>query len=559
MSEQFDAKTGQRVQALYSYIIALEQGDLDMLTAVLYEAEHDAILEHMLLELHHASLETTQSIHVQDALPLLVIRHTYFPTQDAEEKDTQNGTPLLRHLPPSFPNQVPPVEIRQHEMSPSEDTFPTEHPPSSTRRRHPRLSAFFQGLAAVLIVAALLGSFIALFAHHHSPGTGSLKQGYKGSLVTVASSDGIIYALQPSTGVVLWHYAARQPVVAMIQQDGAVYVSTQGTLRQPAYSDPAFLSKLRASDGALLWKKGSSGVGISVAVDDGIIVTSEGRPGGLIKALNAKDGTVLWQHSTEPGVGNGWGDAMITEQDHVLYLRYLAHGSEGLTPQALVSIKAFDIRSGNLLWISTAFPHITIKTAVLTSKAMYAIAYDTNTDDEVVITIDRKNGKMMKMMNLPPGERMIQDGFDAGTLFVNKLVLKGSIVVLNAYICAIRITDGTSLWCLPIFPNNVSNVTNSNRIFYYKLDGTTNTIEQVIARNTNDGRFRWRWTIPGNYSSSNSEHIVAYDGIVYVTTLHGIFALRGTNGHVLWHVLANTNLESSAPSVSGYTYQIPPS
>ncbi|GAC1346042.1 MAG: hypothetical protein NVSMB27_09000 [Ktedonobacteraceae bacterium] len=449
-------------------------------------------------------------------------------------------------------------------MKTTEYTTPTgqERLPhlQSKQWSHSRLSTFLRSLAAVLIAAALLGSFIALLTYRHSSGTGPSQpstQAYKRPLVAVAGSDGTIYALQPSTGTMLWHYATHQPVVAMIQQDGAVYISAEGTLEQPAVSEPSFLYKLRASDGALLWKRNSFSTSVFMAVDSDIIITSEGRSEGLIRAFNASNGSLLWQHPTESGVGSGWGNAMITEHNHVLYLRYLAHGLEGLSPEAIVSIKAFDIKGGNLLWTSTEFPHLKIETAVFTDKAMYVIAHDTDTYNQSVVMLDLRNGKMLKRMNLPPGESMISDGFDAGILYVNRFVLKRNVVVLNAYICAIRIADGTSLACAPTFPNNVANVTGIDHMFYYQQEDTTNNIEQVIARNKDDGKSRWRWTIPGNYSPSYAEYMVAYNGIVYVTTLHGIFALQGSDGRILWHVLATTNLEAAGPSVPGHTYQLP--
>ncbi len=57
MHDAFDALNERRIQALHTYVVALSQADLDTVARILQEAEQDAVLERMLLELHAAEAQ----------------------------------------------------------------------------------------------------------------------------------------------------------------------------------------------------------------------------------------------------------------------------------------------------------------------------------------------------------------------------------------------------------------------------------------------------------------------------------------------------------------------
>jgi outer membrane protein assembly factor BamB len=120
----------------------------------------------------------------------------------------------------------------------------------------------------------------------------------------VASSDRDVYALDSSTGALLWSFdtggdpAEASPAVV----DGVVYVSS--------LSHKVFA--LNAATGSLLWSRGvHAGTGSSPSVANGVVYI--GTRQGRVYALNAYTGAVLWSYLTygaemvesSPAVANG--------------------------------------------------------------------------------------------------------------------------------------------------------------------------------------------------------------------------------------------------------------
>ncbi|MEO8971299.1 MAG: PQQ-binding-like beta-propeller repeat protein, partial [Ktedonobacteraceae bacterium] len=350
MNEQFDPRTLQRIQALHTYTIALEQGDLEATSAVLRSAEHDAMLERMIVELHMASLETTSSIQSGDILPLQALLHTY-AAQEAGVQAQLNGSSPVSKSSTSIDNQEPATQRRQEAMSTTEYPQYTEqserHQPEQKSQKNRRFYTTLQTLVAILIVGMIISGFVLLLAQRHNT-TAGLKSlpiiPDKNALITVASSDGTVYALQPGSGKVLWQYATHQEVDTMVQQNGFVYVSTSSN----AGARPNNLYTFRASNGEPLWsKKYPLLTGYStVAVDDNAIAISGGEGDGSMDVVNARDGSLLWRYIPDPKGSVSWSNPIIAEHHSVIYIRY----SDG--------IEALQLRTGKLLWKSSAVPTV---------------------------------------------------------------------------------------------------------------------------------------------------------------------------------------------------------
>ena len=110
-----------------------------------------------------------------------------------------------------------------------------------------------------------------------------------------ASAHGILYALDASTGALVWDYPSAGPTAVT---DGVVYASTYG----------AGLYALNASTGALLWNSSISS-GDHVAVAAGVVYV--GSWNNDLYAVNASTGAVLWSYATggsvetRPAIANG--------------------------------------------------------------------------------------------------------------------------------------------------------------------------------------------------------------------------------------------------------------
>lgn len=106
------------------------------------------------------------------------------------------------------------------------------------------------------------------------------------------SSQGHIYALQSTTGSVLWHHddTTTSPSGAVLA-NGVIYAS--------AYSQDGndVVYALRAQDGSMLWRHTMGQAMYNAPVLDGVTVYI-GTADGSVYALRAENGAVEWHHST---------------------------------------------------------------------------------------------------------------------------------------------------------------------------------------------------------------------------------------------------------------------
>jgi outer membrane protein assembly factor BamB len=105
-------------------------------------------------------------------------------------------------------------------------------------------------------------------------------------VVYAGSSDSNVYALNASTGSLLWKYTTggaifNSPAVA----GGVVYIGNSGGL----YA-------LNAKTGALIWKAASVGGVAAPAVANGVVYVGSSNCSAY--ALSAQTGAILWQHAT---------------------------------------------------------------------------------------------------------------------------------------------------------------------------------------------------------------------------------------------------------------------
>jgi len=121
-------------------------------------------------------------------------------------------------------------------------------------------------------------------------------------VVYIGSDDNNVYALNATTGALLWSYETNgevesSPVVA----NGVVYVG----------SDDGNVYALNATTGALVWSYTTAGVVYSSpAVANGLVYVGWYASSGGVIALNANNGALVWSYPTgavysSPAVGNG--------------------------------------------------------------------------------------------------------------------------------------------------------------------------------------------------------------------------------------------------------------
>lgn len=184
-----------------------------------------------------------------------------------------------------------------------------------------------------------------------------------GTVYVYDTASSSILALNGQNGRALWRYQSqaslRQPVVS----NGAVYLTSL---------DDQVIA-LRGVDGTVLWrtKLPASAVmsGSAPVIDNTIIYINLAAPGGMIYALQASDGRVLWQHTL---FTNTTVYAPVVN-DGILYL-----GKDAF------SIDAWRGSDGRFLWHYTAPAQITWYPEVL-DGIMYVLPFNGTMD---VLRID---------------------------------------------------------------------------------------------------------------------------------------------------------------------------
>jgi outer membrane protein assembly factor BamB len=145
--------------------------------------------------------------------------------------------------------------------------------------------------------------------------------------VVYVVSDNYLYALNASTGVLLWKYTvgyASSPTVA----NGVVYVCTD---------NDASVYALNAVTGALIWKYGTGGpTQASPAVVSGVVYFSDGAG---VTALNAATGALIWKYTTEAYI-----DSAAAVANGVVYIGVIY--SMGYPP----GLYALNASTGAFLW-----------------------------------------------------------------------------------------------------------------------------------------------------------------------------------------------------------------
>jgi len=291
----------------------------------------------------------------------------------------------------------------------------------------------------------------------------------------------------------------------------------------------------------------------TLTIDGDALVISGGSGDGSLDVVHTSDGSVIWHYRPDqaPQGTSPLLNPIIAVHNHMLYVR-----SQSTPNMQENTIKAFDVASGKLLWTSAVSP--LIFDMVFVNNTPYVIR-GLNTDPassgSEITQLNPQNGQMLNDWEIAPDDELIPGGggFNAGILYTSGPTDQAS------QICAIRVTDGSHLWCQAQqspFPGVLTPPAFTQNTFYsYQSSVGGNLVNplQIMALNTSTGATRWQQTLPGNhlYNAINTVYTVALNGIVYVTTGQGVFALRGSDGQLLWHTPAHTDLESDAhPSVT---------
>ena len=209
-------------------------------------------------------------------------------------------------------------------------------------------------------------------------------------VVYIGSNGDYVYALNASTGEEIWNYyrtygdVESPPVVV----DGVVYVGSEGGI------EGGFIYALDASTGDLIWKYQTSGlVKSSPAVVDGVVYIGSGD--GKFYALNASTGDLIWMHLASSSWARWSSPAVV---DGVVYA-----GSED------DYVYALDAGTGDLIWKYKTGKGVFSSSPAVVDGVVYVGSRDHN-----VYALNASTGK--KIWNYTTGEDVVSSPAVVGSV-----------------------------------------------------------------------------------------------------------------------------------------------
>jgi outer membrane protein assembly factor BamB len=302
-------------------------------------------------------------------------------------------------------------------------------------------------------------------------------------IVYFGSNDANVYAVNASTGALVWKYATGNAISfsspAVI--NGVVYV---GSLDNSVYA-------INASTGVLVWKYTTGGpVNSSPAVANGTVYI--GSEDGSIYALNASTGALSWKYTTgaaiyasSPTVANG--TVYIGSEDYNVY--------------------ALNAGTGALRWQYTTSYYV-LSTPIFANGLIYVTSGDGNT-----YALSASMGTVQWQVTTDAHYGSL--AFSSGVLYANS----GS-----GFVSALDAHTGSTLWTFVNGGFNDSAAVVADGVVYSGVAVQDGLVQALDART---GALLWQYTT-GNYVEATPTVV---NGTVYAGSDDGnLYAFDLTGG-----------------------------
>lgn len=201
---------------------------------------------------------------------------------------------------------------------------------------------------------------------------------------------------------------------------------------------------------------------------------------------------------------------------------------------------ALRLSDGKLLWRA---PFGLATPPIIVNGMLYA---SSNAPDKVVYALQINDGKLLWQYRFDN-----QDEFPSAPLVIQDVVYFSSSIQLHqtidARIYALKATDGSLLWHQSLGHTAISNMVTDKSAFYVFVDGS------VEAFHIN-GRVMWHTRLPISslVGMRNTFLAAIASDVIYVKGGNGtIYALRATDGTLLWHYQATSGTLFGSFSVEG--------
>lgn len=367
------------------------------------------------------------------------------------------------------------------------------------------------------------------------------------------TADNAVYALRTNDGSVLWQTkidgaVEESPVVV----NGVVYISSF-----VGQYGPSYLSALRATDGAVLWRFSSNSYIYAPTIEDGVLYVAS--QGDNVTALRASDGTNLWHFTASSGADY----QVMALLNGVLYVSVGTNGQSG-------SVYALRASNGSVMWHYATVGFANLFTSpngviyVLSSDKLFALrandghqlwsrAIDATFEQSPQI-IDGVIYFMATTVSLPTSTTRnaspLPQAMSIGTLLWGngQTVTTGETVPLKATVplkegkttlYAIRASDGTMLWQY-LMDNGGDSFGGwlqvGHGVVYTSviIPGNSDSTGYIAALQSSNGKVLWQDKLTGSPSG-----MLLADGVIYTgaNAANGgaVYALRASDGALLWN------------------------
>lgn len=516
----------QRLLALQRYIAALEEGDMESLATVLFEASHDQVLTGLLEELDtiYMEIDGTTSFELEK-----LQARVNWPVNSA---DSIQQAPLLFNKP------AQPGEKRMLKNNKFAEANPTMLLPSIQNENRSRSShdkkprwRWPQTLAAILVACFLLGAVIWL--HSGSPlgkgNTTTSSQPPLHSIVAVASYGGQVYGLRSDNGKQVWKFTPQKvqgesnSLSRVIIQGQSVYI----LVGSQVYG-------LRAADGKQLWHISLHVSGTSsnnyynaFLFDQGMLYVSGnvykdsqdavGR--GKLFALRSSNGSVAWQR-------DGFHSPILTAHNGIVYV---VADDQTMSP----TIRALRGKDGKELWRYSGSP---ISASADNTTIYIFLAHSLATDPEGF----HKDAKTLVALNSQNGSQRWSIPIESNGAEPTQLD-HGRLIQLEegntgAQLCAYQANNGHQIWCREAAASQGMDIVTYlivDNVIYQLSDGKL----LIQAYKASDGKtLLWKRTLKDIYTEWYTNSAVSANGHFFIRTSSYVWALD-SSGHVVWRFL----------------------
>jgi outer membrane protein assembly factor BamB len=400
---------------------------------------------------------------------------------------------------------------------------------TATTQRHDNRLASRPNLAAVLVVAALLGGLLPLLSAcqpgsvntmNTPPDLPNISRLY---LVTVGpdgQTDKILSALNPGNGQLIWQHKLDDTL------DG-YGLSTEGKLYFPAEDGNVYA--FLGSNGQPLWHSSMSHgprgftSGWLLAYQSLVIdsITNRTNDKGDLYALNAQTGEVVW-HTSISCAASSSNDCAAGDR-----ITLLANGI--VYSLADDGFSAWDAANGHFLWRN---PNYQLNGQPQSVVVSHGKVYITNFYPEVDV-LDATSGRFLHSLRPPEPN-------DPGAVVYDITANENIVFVLGGRtVSAYRSSDDSLLWKQAFsYHSGGTLYADSSGVYvnYYdinlgKAGAGGSSGNDLYALRTQDGHQIWNHQIP---IGGSNLYPIEFNGIICFGGLGSVYGLYLTDGKKLW-------------------------